>query len=240
MINECKVQWYKLRRSPIFYLMIGFYLLMAGLIISKISGRDVRITGTEMFLGGIGDTSLLFGLTLFVSYFIGMDFKNRTIENEIRIGYSRWSVLLARSIVVLPVAVGIYIFAYVLPVTVGSTVADGLGAGLSVQGAILRLVLFCIQVAAVLSFTILFMFVSNSATVGMMVSVCFTFLTCNLLRNFLDAHNPVFALTSFCRIMMNEGGLNGKDIVISALSATINTVAVLVLTYHLFKREELK
>jgi hypothetical protein len=96
------------------------------------------ITGYEMYIGAIRDTSLIFVLSLFVAYFVGNDFTSRTINNEVQIGYNRLTVILSRGLVILPYAAVLYLF-YVVPLTVMIGIFNGFGA-LSTQTALLGFV----------------------------------------------------------------------------------------------------
>ena len=65
-------------------------------------------------------------------------------------------------------------------------------------------------------------------------------MTCNILRNFLSEEDLPFAITSFCRIMMNSRKISVFDITISFVSAIVNLIIVFFLTYMVFRKAELK
>ena len=241
MSNQIKVQMYKLRRSVVFYLIIAGLFTTCVMFSLKIINEGTDINGGRALLASISDTSLMFIPALFVSYFIGVDFLNRTIQNEVRIGYNRLSVVLTRGFAALAISVFLYLVSYTLPITIILGIANGgFDTGFSFGQVVIRLVLFCVQLMALQSFSVLFSFVSKNATLGMLISVCFTFLTCNLLRNLFDENDSLFALTSFYRIMMNSSSMMNSEILLSFISAIITIMGVLFVTHIAFRRAELK
>ena len=239
MYNQLKVEFYKLRTSKFFYIAaIGFFTASVMIFWSNIFRDGLDITGGRAFVGSISDTSLLFILSLFVSYFIGNDFSNRTIGNEIRIGYSRISVILSRVIIALPLAAFLYLF-YAAPRAILTGLINGFGSEFTIYEILIRTLLFSFQVMAVTSFVAFIMFWCKKSSLGMMIGVCFTVITCNILRTVLS-DNTVFRLTSFYRIQMNIEAMTSWDIGISFLSALTTLLAVLSVTYIVFRKTELK
>ena len=240
MTNQLKVQFYKLRKFPVFYLIAAGLSVLSIMYAIKTINVGTGWSGAYALLASISDTSLMFAPALLASYFIGVDFETRTIHNEIRIGYNRFSAILSRGFVTLSVSVLLYLLSYTIPITVITSAINGFGTGISVQEIAVKLILFSFQMMAIQSFTILFVFVSKKATLGMLISVCFAFITCNLLRNLFGENNPVFALTSFYRIMMNNGNMTSADILISFASAVTTLFIVFCITYMAFQKAELK
>lgn len=238
MHNQLKLEMYKIKRSKIFYLGILAFIAL-GILIGVKAINLHMVSGKEIFLDTVSDTSVMFLLSLFICYFIGDDFTNRTIDNEIRVGYSRLSVILARGIVVLPFTVLIYM-CYTITTTVCVGIINGFGTEVTIIEMLVRLILFAFQVMAVQSFTIFFIFVCKNATLGMVVSVCFTFVTCNLLRNFMGEENFLFRITSFYRIMMNSESLTIQNIIVSFVSAIVTIIIMFFITHMAFRKADLQ
>lgn len=240
MNNQIKTEAIKLRKSVFFYLVIVMFIvfgLMNGL---KSVFADMRgESGIDALFDTISDTSLMFVLTLFVSYLIGNEFTNRTIDNEIRIGYSRFSVILSRAIVVLPFTVVVYL-AYSITMTLIFGIATGFESAFTVYDLIIRLLLFSLQVMAIQSISLFVMFACKRASLGMMINVSLTVVTCNILRNLLEDGGIVFKYTSFYRIMLNNQSMTSQDILISYVSALVTLLLVLCATYIAFRKAELK
>ncbi len=239
MHNQLKLEVYKIKKSKFLYIAsLAFIVCGIAIGVKAVYSNLTNISGKNIYLDSVSDTSLMFLLSLFICYFIGDDFTNRTIDNEIRVGYSRLSVILARGIVVLPFTVLIYL-CYTITATVFFGVINGFGTEVTITEMLVRLLLFAIQVMAVQSFTIFFMFICKNANLGMMVSVCFTFVTCNVLRNLMGAENLLFRMTSFYRIMMNANSLTTQDIIISFVSAIATIVIMFFVTHLAFEKAEL-
>jgi ABC-type transport system involved in multi-copper enzyme maturation permease subunit len=239
MSNQLKVCFYKLRKSLFLYLSaLGFFTAAVMVAVKNIFVDKLDISGQVVLIHSLSDTSLLFIITLFVSYFLGKDFANRTIDNEIRIGYSRWSVLLSRIIVALPFSAILYLF-YSVPYALIVGASNGFNGNMKLHEIIIRIVLFALQVMAITSFAVLIVFWCKKSSLGIMLSVCFTVITCNILRNFLD-DAVLFRATSFYRIQMNMVKMTSQDIITSFVSAIITIFIVLFATYIIFRKTELK
>jgi len=238
MYNQLRVEFYKLKTSFVFYGFLLFFVIL-GISYGVLKLAPIGETGYDVFSDTVGDTSLMFTLTLFVSYFIGNDFSTRTIQNEIQIGYSRLSAMLVRMIVVLP-ATALFHLTYVFSTMLTVTAINGFGTEISVRDMLIKTVLVIIQVMAVQSFTILIMFICKKNTLGTVISIIFTSITCNILRNYLGEENVLFKFTSFYRIMMNSKPMTANELSISFLSAFITLIVVLYVTHIAFRRTEIK
>lgn len=239
MHNQLRVGFYKLRTSAVFY---GIVLLFA--IVGVIYGKLALIplygqSGGEAFLSTIGDTSFMFVLTLFVSYFVGNDFSNRSILNEVQIGHSRLSAIISRAMIVLSAAV-LFHLTYVWATTLLVTVINGFGTTISIQSMAVKTVLAILQVMAIQSFPVLIMFVCKKSSLGIVMSIVFTGITCNVLRNFLGEGDLFFEVTSFYRIMMNSEMMTSNEVGLSFASAIVTLLMVFYLTYLVFRRTEIK
>ena len=105
MINQFRVEFYKLwhlklfRRVMVFVVLFGifgwFYAKWYLYFWPQYYSRDMSTMG-NLFFESMSDTSLVFLYSMVTAWFVGIDFDNRTIHNEIAVGYSRWSVLFSR------------------------------------------------------------------------------------------------------------------------------------------------
>ena len=93
MCNQLKVEFFKFRHFILFYLGV---ILMAGAGgaygFLKFPNADIY----DGFTATLSDVSFMFVTALVSAWFVGNDFSNRTIHNEITTGYSRLSVLFVR------------------------------------------------------------------------------------------------------------------------------------------------
>lgn len=238
MHNQLRVEFYKLKTSAVFYIILLFFAIL-GIFYGVSKLAPLGFLGNKIFLDTVGDTSLMFILTLFVSYFVGNDFNNRTIVNEIQIGHSRLSTILSKGIVALPVT-ALFHLVYVFSTTLTVTAINGFGTGISIQSMLIKSVLVIFQVMAIQSFAILIMFISKKSTSGTVACIGFTAITCNMLRNFLGAENLIFKSTSFYRIMMNSAPMSTNELLISFISAIVTLIVVFYATHVAFHKTEIK
>jgi len=238
MSNQIRVGMVRIGRSVFLYLTIAGFITFAVMYCVKMIQDRVFFTGEEALMGTFADTSLLFIVSTFTSHIIGSDFTNRTVDNEIRIGYSRLSVVLSRAAVVLPLTFAPYL-AYCLCCAAAMSAVNGFGTVFTAADILVRLLLFFLQVASIQSFTLFIMFACKKASLGMLLNICFAVLTCNLLRNFLDS-NAIFNLTSFGRIMMNDRVMTVRELSVSFVSAAVTLAVMVTATWLVFRRTELK
>jgi ABC-type transport system involved in multi-copper enzyme maturation permease subunit len=199
----------------------------------------LEISGVHIFLSTISDTSFLFILSMFASYFIGNEFTNRTIDNEIRVGYSRFSVILSRWIVVPPFTTLIYLF-YTATVTLFVGSINGFETEFPVYELFVRLILFILQVMAIQSFAVLIVFICKKASLGMLISISFSVVTCNILRNFFAEDSYIYTATSFYRITLNSKQLSPQETILSFASAIITVLIMYCITYISLQKAEVK
>jgi len=181
---------------------------------------------------------LFFILSLFASYIVGKEFTDRTIDNEIRIGYSRLSIILTRFLVVLPLTVVPYL-AYSITCSVVVGIMHGIGQTFSVGELLVRFLLFSLQVMSIQSISMFVMFASRKASFGMMINVGVTFVTCNYLRNVAE-DNVLFRASSFYRIMMNFKTMTMQELLFSFASAILMLVVMVYASFVAFNKADLR
>lgn len=227
MFNQLKVEWYKLIRFPLIYpIMLMMVVLGFAYGFTKLY---LYIDTVEVFRETVCDTSFVFSMSLIVSAFLGMDFTNRTIHNEIKLGYSRLSVTITRLLVVLPFSSIIHLL-YIISTGIGVGLKNGFTSELFNMSNVICLVVGLTQLMAVQSFIVLITFVAKKVMPAITVSVCFTFITCNILRNFMES--KVF--TNSCFYFVNSPQL------VPFIVALITLVTVIITTHLLFRRAEIK
>lgn len=230
MCNQLKVEFFKFRRFELFYLGI---MLMIGVGCSYgfIKFPDGNIY--DGFAATLGDTSFMFVPALVSAWFVGNDFSNRTIHNEITTGYSRLSVLLVRELPVFLSTIMLHLI-YVAATMVGL----GIKKGFSFETFQIQDVYWCItvmlQLIAMQSIVVLITFICAKAAASIAVSVCFIFLMCNILRNFLEI--KVYTMSCFCLVRNNS-----YEMMIPSGVVAIATIFVSVMiTWLIFRRKEIK
>lgn len=232
MCNQCKVAFFKFRHFLLFYIAI---ICMAGLGFSYGFVKVAAMGGNAYyaFKDAISDTSLMFVLALMTSWFVGSDFSNRTIHHEITLGYSRWSVLLVRELPVMLSGV-IFHFVYAFSAVLGVTCKNGFSGEMFGTADMLWCITIILQLLGLQSIITLITFIFAKAPIAIAVSVSFTIVMCNILRNFLG--ETFFVKTVFCLARDNENA----TLLSASIVAVITLILSIALTYLVFRRREIK
>lgn len=232
MYNQFKVECFKMRRFMLFYIVLSGLALLGffyGFLKLPPLSEGVYTAFTET----ICDTSLPFLFSVVSAWFIGSDFSSRTVHNEIKTGYSRWSVLFVRVMAVCVAAVCFH-FTYVLFTMLGV----GTQVGFDLDGFSARDVFWCItvilQIFAMQSFIVFVTFLFRKASVAISVSVCFSFITCNILRNFLEG--KLFELSCFYFAQ----DVSGKNLLYTSIFAAAVFCIMTAITYFIFNKADIK
>ena len=227
MINQLKVERFKAARFLLFYI-IAILVFAGGFLVAYfLIPKELGIE--SVFSQTICDTSLLFLICLVTARFLNNDFSNRTIHNEIKIGYRRSSVLVVRLLAGSLMAVllhGIYVISALL----GYAAKHGMDGNIFQKQNLFWILTIMLQLVALQSITtfIIFIFKSLSA------AVCVSFIACNIIRNFTDSE--IFTLSCFCLARNSET----RTLLISSIYAVAITIVVAVSTHILFKKAEIK
>lgn len=234
MINQLRVERFKLIRNPSLYLAGLIYIIIA-VMGCRLAAADPVMGQEQLSMGVftyIGDTSVMFLISVVTAWFLGSDFTSRTIHNEIKIGYSRLSVLLSRTIIVYAAAIILH-FLNFLTLAAGFWMSIGLEEDFfSVQNLIWLLVVM-VQVCGIQSVTVLVVFVTRNVTAAIAVSVCSSFVMCNILRNYTTS--KIFTLSCFSLAQDNSW-----DVLIPSLIFALLIIAVMfAITYYCFKKSDI-
>lgn len=231
MMNQLKVEGFKLRRFWIVYIAVAAVALM-GFLFGYLKFSDTyntHITFSEV----IGDTSFMFIISLISAWFIGNDFNNRTIHNEIKIGCGRLSVILSRTLMVF-ISSAIIHLSYVLAVVAGFSVKYGFDTSILSPGNLAWVGVVILQLMALQSITVLLTFLLKKLAAAIAASVCVVVVMCNVLRNFIDAE--IFNLSCFGFAQSGDA----HTLTLSAIFALATIVIFLGISYILFRKSAIK
>ena len=231
MHNQLMIEKYKAKRFVIMYLAAavlagaGFFL---GLL--KLPGH---LDTATVFSFSICDTSFMFIVSLVAAWFVGNDFLTRTIHNEIKVGYSRFSVFIARTITTVIMAVLLHLI-YVFATVLGFVVKYRFDGSIFSMTNFAWLLVVLLQVCANISIVMFIVFSLKKATSGIAVTVVFSFVSCNILRNFIS--DSVFRLTCFSLAQTSDN----RTLALSAVFAAAVIVISLTATHFVFRKAEIK
>lgn len=232
MCNQCKVTFFKFRHFQLFYIAV---LFMAGFGFSYGFIKIASMGGSvyDAFMNTNSDTSFMFILALITAWFLGSDFSNRTIHHEITLGYSRWSVLLVRELPVMLSGVILH-FVYVFSSVLGVGCKNGFSGGIFVVDDISWCITIMLQLIGFQSIITMITFICANAPAAIAISVSFTIVACNVLRNFLSG-------TFFTKTVFHLARDNASETLLpTSIVAVVTLVISIALTYLVFRKKEIK
>lgn len=233
MINQIRVEMYKLVRSVFFWLAIVFMVCIS--IYSGIKW-DVQAHQTDLmvsFAYTLPDLSFVFLPGLFTSWFIGSNFGNRTIHHEITSGSSRLSVILSR---MLPAVVsGFFIHCTFIAVTVlvhGMRV--GFGSFVLTADYWKWMGVVLLQLIAIECFFTFVSFLCCNLYTGLIATTISVFTLVNVFRNiFADSQ---WYKVSFLHFAESSAS---SELVPCAIAAVVSIVVLTGLSYLVFRKREI-
>ncbi len=224
--------------------LIGF--LSSG--ISSVLDSGQGLSGHQTFFYQFADLrTLIFVFAgVFSGLFIGEDFNNRTIQSEISSGFSRFSILLSKTIVYM-IGVCVLIIVQVVTNTISTSYINGFGNSLTLE--VLSQMLRALFVFMYLACSCCMVYVATSfylKNVGATIAINM------LLLVVLDALFQVGAMisvtgmkiyefTPFVQMVLSslETVMSGQ-LGISILIGTASMIVFFLLAYNLFYKAELK
>ena len=192
------------------------------------------IDSAKVFSLTLCDTSLMFIATSIVSWFVGNDFLNRTIHNEIKLGRTRFSVIFTKTIVSFVISALIHMI-YVVSTVAGFWVRYGFDSTMFKSRNLIWSLVILVQIGAIVGCVMFIVFALKKALAGIAFTVVFTFFTCNMLRNFLS-DKYVFKLSCFSLAQTSDT----KTLFLSGVFAVLTIAAMLALTHWIFRRTEVR
>ena len=231
MYNQLIIEKYKAVRFPIFYLVV-IVLSVAGGLLGYLK-LPVNFDTAAVFSCAICDTSFMFIISLVAAWFVGNDFLNRTIHNEIKIGYSRFSIVLTRTFTTVVMSIILHLV-YVGSTIIGFCVKYGFDSSIFSITNLLWMFVVMLQICATLCIVMCIVFALKKITSGIAVTVIFSFLSCNVLRNFIS--DSIFKLTPFSLAQTSDN----RTLALSVLIAAVVIVVSITATNFVFRKTEIK
>lgn len=188
MFNLLKVEFYKLKKFQLGYTAILF-MAVVGYIYgdNRIGNRVFKMPDNtaDAFYHVVSDNSFVFIIAVVTALFIGKDFSSRTICSEIKLGYSRFHILLSRTVMVCMSAVLLHVI-YIIFAIVGFSAVRGFDTSLFGIENALWLFTVLLQLAAVICGVVLISFLAKKASEAVVLSALYAVICCNILRNFIS------------------------------------------------------
>lgn len=231
MYNQLKTERFKAVRFRLVYLAAAV-LAASGFFFGLLKLPD-SLNTAKVYSLSICDTSFMFIIALVAAWFAGNDFLNRTIHNEIKIGYSRFSVIVTRTVTTAQMSALLHM-TYVIAAVLGFSVKWGFDSSIFTLTNLMWLFVVLIQICANISIVMFIVFVLKKVTSAIAVTVVFSVVSCNVLRNFIS--ESVFRLTCFSLAQTSDT----KTLVLSGIFAITVIIAALTAAHLVFRRAEIK
>lgn len=231
MRNQLMIEKYKAVRFPIMYIA-AVVLATVDFLLGFLKLTEDVNTST-VFSYSLPDTSFMFIISLVAAWFAGNDFMNRTIHNEIKTGYSRFSVILARTITASVMSILLHLI-YVFATVLGFSVRYGFDSSLFTLRNFVWFLVVMLQICADICIVMFIVFALKKITYAIAVTVVFSFAACNVLRNFIS--KSFFRLTCFSLAQTSDN----STLVLSAVFAIAVIIVSLTATHFVFGKAEIK
>ena len=232
MFNLLKVEFYKLKKFSFGYIVLLFFLVI-GIIGGGYKITDDFESTADIFAANVCDTSLVLIISLAAAFFMGKDFSGRTIDNEIKLGFSRFKILISRMIAACIFAALIHMVWVVANVLSFAAVRGFDSSVLCVENAF-WLITVLIQLSAVISGVILITFITKTVAGAIAISSMYVLICCNILRNYTDA--KIFTMSPFCFVQNSDS----KNLAFAAVTALVTMVVFLMITVFTFNKADVK
>lgn len=236
MLNLIQVELYKLRKFQLGYVAILFMVVMGYLFGDNRIGNKVfemSDTTTIAFSNAVGDTSFVFLISIVTALYIGKDFSNRTICNEIKLGHSRFHILLSKTIMVCGFAVFLHSI-YVLSTVIGFSVVRGFDTSILCIENLYWFLTVLLQLIAITSGIVLISFISRKVSEAIALSALFTVVCCNILRNFITS--KIYTLSCFYFVQNSEV----ETLTFASMSACITIILFLAIARYSFHKADIR
>ena len=236
MFNLMKVELYKLKKFKFGYIALIFMFVVGYIYGDNRMGNkvfDITDNTAVVFSAIVSDTSFVFFISIVMALFMGKDFSNRTICNEIKLGYSRFHILLSRMIVVCAFAVLLHVI-YVMSAVLGFSVVRGFDTSVLRAENVLWLLTVLIQLVAIISGVVLISFMVKKESSAIALSTLYAFTCCNILRNFISAR--IFTVSCFCFVRNNST----ENLILATISAFVIMMIFLTAAVFSFNKAEIK
>lgn len=236
MFSLLKIEFYKLKRFPFGYIAVIFMFVVGYVYGDNRIGTkifDIMDNTNVVFSDTVHDTSFVFFISIVLALFMGKDFSNRTICNEIKLGYGRFHILLSRMIVVCAFAALLHVI-YIMSAVLGFSMWKEFDASMFCVENVLWLLTVLIQLAGVINGVILISFITRKMSEAIALSAMYAFVCCNILRNYM--RSKMFTLSCFYFVQKN----NPENLIFSGISALVTMVVFLTIAAFTFRKAEVK
>ena len=186
------------------------------------------------FKEGVQDCSFAFLWGMLISWYVGIDFANRTVHRSIVTGSSRAVIVVSRLI-----ATSVMTILFHIVTVIGEVIMYGFQYGVSFDGFNARDVLWALvvflQLIAFNAFFVLITYICGNVYSALVTSVVIATIGGNVLRNFLGG-NAIYEHSFFCFAKSSAAA----DLIPCAICAIIAILVLSVASIMIFKRKDVE
>ncbi|MBP3235226.1 MAG: hypothetical protein J6M65_12505 [Eubacterium sp.] len=237
MLNQLKIDSYKMKRFIPFYICIGIMIVLTidGMVTGlKQSYIDFWHVGNmhDGFIDSVQDCSFSFLYGMLISWYVGIDFTNRTLHRAIVTGNKRWTMVVSRIMAVSVLTFIIHVFLIISQIaTFGKTF------GYSFEGFgprdLVWLGVVALQILAFSSFYVLISVICGNVYSGIFTCVIISTVAGNVLRNVFGG-NYIYEHSFFCFAKSAAA----SDLIPCSICAIIFAVIITVVTIIIFNKKD--
>lgn len=231
MLNQLKVERFKACRFLLMYIAAA---VLAAADFPLGFMKFPKESATDgVYSTVVCDASFVFIITLVAAWFAANDFLNRTIHNEIKVGYSRWSIILSRTVTTFIMAIILHL-TYITASVAGFCAKWGFDSSIIKGRNLVWLLIVLLQICANVSFVMLIVFGLKKVAAAISFAVIFSIISCNILRNFI--RDGIFRFTCFS--LAQDGST--ETLLVSGVLALITIISAMTATHLIFEKSEIK
>ena len=236
MLNQLKVERYKMWRfTPVYVCMLFYLFTMIFMALQGGLTPQARIYYHSMYDGfkeGVQDCSFAFLWGMLIAWYVGIDFANRTVHRALVTGASRTAIVVSRLM-----ATCVLTILFHIVTIIGEVFLYGIEYGFSFDGFnkrdILWFLVVCLQLITFNAFFALITFICGNVYSALVSCVLISTIGGNILRNFLHG-NRIYEHSFFC-LAKSSGS---SDLILCAICAIIFTVIFVTASILIFKRKD--
>ena len=235
MFNQLKIERFRMMRFKPLYVSILIFLVIIVYGIAEGMRPEFIAAHTCMYEGfadSIQDCSLAFLYGMLISWYVGIDFSNRTIHRSLTTGNSRRAIVLSRLI-----STSIIVFIFHIIQIIAQTANYAVIYGISFEGFspkdILWFLVVCLQLVAFDAFFILITIICGNVYSALFACVTLSAIGGNILRNVFRG-NFIYEHSFFCLAKSSSY----TDLIPCALCAVVFIILLVAGTVIFFEKKD--
>lgn len=238
MLNVFKVENFKMRKfTPFYVCMIVLVILIVGMVFKGLKQEVIDYCGYSCmhdgFVDSVQDCSLSFLFGMLISWYVGIDFTNRTIHRHIVTGVKRWKIVISEIL-----ATSVLTTIFHLTLVIGTVIQYGKFFGFTTEGFgisdLAWLGTILLQFAAYNSFFVLVAFLCENVYASTIIGVVVSSIGGNILRNFLRG-NYIYEHSFFCFAKSSSS----SDLIPCVICAIISIAVLFGITVIVFNKRDI-